>query len=77
MWGAKTSAAICDKLRKRVKETGATDPTQITGDLQEIIVGMMDGDSSLKLDTTPSVILVIGGQRGGEKPPPSANWRPI
>lgn len=58
--GAKTSAAICDKLRKRVKETGATDPTQITGDLQEIIVGMMDGDSSLKLDTTPSVILVIG-----------------
>ena len=58
--GAKTSAMICEELRKRVKETGETDPSRITGDLEEIISGMMEGDCGLDLSTKPSVILVIG-----------------
>ena len=58
--GAKTSEEICKELRRRVKETGATDPQEITGDLEEIIGQMMDGEGELNLSTTPSVMLTTG-----------------
>lgn len=64
--GAKTSEEICKELRRRVKETGATDPREITGDLEEIIGQMMDGEGELNLSTTPSVILVIGVNGAGK-----------
>lgn len=64
--GAKTSEEICKELRRRVKETGATDPQEITGDLEEIIGQMMDGEGELNLSTTPSVILVIGVNGAGK-----------
>lgn len=64
--GAKTAEEICQALRRRVKETGATDPQEIVGDLEEIIAGMMDGDGELNLSTTPSVILVIGVNGAGK-----------
>lgn len=58
--GVETSVQICDELRVRVKRDGITDPTQIKGIMHDIIVEMLGDDVPLKLDTKPSVILVIG-----------------
>ena len=58
--GVATSSEICDRLRKKIKETGATDPKEIKGMMKEIIAEMLGDNKGLKLDTKPSVILVIG-----------------
>ncbi len=58
--GVETSVKICDELRVRVKRDGLTDPNQIKGIMHDIIVEMLGVDTPLKLDTKPSVILVIG-----------------
>ena len=58
--GVETSLKICEELRTRVKQNGITDPTQIKGIMHDIIVEMLGEDTALKLDTKPSVILVIG-----------------
>ena len=58
--GVATSTEICDKLRKRIKETGTTDPNLIKGMMKEIISEMLGENEGLNLDTKPSVILVIG-----------------
>lgn len=58
--GVATSTEICDKLRKRIKETGTTDPNLIKGMMKEIIAEMLGENECLNLNTKPSVILVIG-----------------
>ena len=58
--GVTTSTEICDRLRKKIKETGVTDPKEIKGMMKEIISEMLGENEGLKLDTKPSVILVIG-----------------
>ena len=58
--GMATSTEICDILRKRIKENGVTDPSLIKTMLKEIIAEMLGEDEGLKLETKPSVILVIG-----------------
>lgn len=58
--GVTTSQYICEKLRERVKSKGITDPGQIMSELKETVAELLEGDSSLHLDTVPSVILVIG-----------------
>ena len=58
--GVATSTEICDTLRKKIKEQGVTDPMLIKGLIKEIIAEMLGEDEGLKLDTKPSVILVIG-----------------
>ncbi len=58
--GVTTSTEICDRLRKKIKETGVTDPKEIKGMMKEIIAEMLGDNEDLKLDTKPSVILVIG-----------------
>lgn len=58
--GVVTAEEICGQLRKKIKETGITDPSQIKGLMKEIIAEMLGEDEGLKLDTKPSVILVIG-----------------
>ena len=58
--GVSTSTEICDRLRKKIKETGVTDPNEIKGMMKEIIAEMLGEDEGLKLNTKPSVILVIG-----------------
>lgn len=58
--GVNTSMKICETLRKRVKERGITDGSQVKGLLKEIITEMLTGGEELKIDTKPSVILVIG-----------------
>ncbi len=58
--GVNTSGEICDSLRKKIKETGTTDPSLIKGMMKDIIVEMLGEDEGLKLETKPSIILVIG-----------------
>ncbi|MBQ1961787.1 MAG: signal recognition particle-docking protein FtsY [Clostridia bacterium] len=58
--GVETSVEICDRLRKKVKENGITDPSEIRGLMHDIISDMLGEDKGLTLDTKPSVILVIG-----------------
>lgn len=58
--GVNTSAEICDLLRKKIKETGEKDPNAIKEMLKAIITEMLGEAEGLKLDTKPSVILVIG-----------------
>lgn len=58
--GTVTAGHICEQLRKKVKEKGLTDATQIRGQLKEIIAEMLSGDEELDLSTQPSILLVIG-----------------
>ena len=58
--GVVTAEEICGQLRKKIKETGITDPSEIKGLMKKIIAEMLGEDEGLKLDTKPSVILVIG-----------------
>ncbi len=58
--GVCTSGEICNILKKKIKQTGTTDPSLIKGMIKEIIVEMLGVDEGLKLETKPSVILVIG-----------------
>lgn len=58
--GVNTAGEICDLLRRRIKETGVTDPSEIKRMMKDIIIEMLGSDEGLRLDTKPSVILVIG-----------------
>ena len=58
--GVATSTEICDRMRAKIKETGETDPNNIKSAMKEIIADMLGEDEGLKLNTKPSVILVIG-----------------
>lgn len=58
--GVTTATEICDILRKKIKEQGIKDPQEIKSLLKEIIAEMLGEDCGLKLDTKPSIILVIG-----------------
>ena len=58
--GVVTAQEICERLRKKIKETGVTDPKEIKGMMKEIIAEMLGEDEGLSLNTKPSVILVIG-----------------
>ena len=58
--GVATATDICDALRKKIKENKTTEPDEIIGLLKEILYEMTDGDTTLHLDTKPSVIMVIG-----------------
>ena len=58
--GVETSVEICNQLRTRVKQGGVTDPLKIKSIMHDIIVDMLGTDTTLMLDTKPSVILVIG-----------------
>ncbi len=58
--GASTAAAICDELKKRVKEQGIKDPMEAKTALKDIVAEMLRGGQEMSLETTPSVVLVIG-----------------
>ncbi|MBR5922187.1 MAG: signal recognition particle-docking protein FtsY [Clostridia bacterium] len=58
--GVKTSADICEQLRRKIKENGVTNPAEIKLLMRDIILEMLGDDIGLKLETKPSVILVIG-----------------
>lgn len=58
--GIHTSQRITELLRERVKKEGVTDPGEIHRLLSEIVAELLTGGEQLKLDTRPSIILVIG-----------------
>ena len=58
--GANTSAHICEQLRRRVKETGTTDPADVRALLNDIVSDMLAGGQEMQLNTKPAVVLVIG-----------------
>lgn len=58
--GMLTAEKICDTLRGKVKQTGTKEPQEVRNLLVETITEMLEGDTSLKLDSKPSIILVIG-----------------
>ena len=59
--GANTSADIIEKLRQRIKKENIQDAEQVKEALRKEIKEIFDEtDSSLKLQTKPAVILVVG-----------------
>lgn len=64
--GTVTAARICDELRVRIKKTGETDAAKLRGMIRDVVADMLAGDSSLKLQTRPAVILVIGVNGAGK-----------
>ena len=58
--GATTAQHICEQLRAKVKETGASDPEVIREMLRETVADMLRGGQEMHLSTRPSIILVIG-----------------
>lgn len=64
--GVDTSVEICDRLRKKIKERGITDPQEIMGLIHEIIAEMMGDDTGLDLSVSPAVIMVIGVNGAGK-----------
>ena len=58
--GAATSSKIIDRLRDELKERKIEGGEEALEVLKEILCGTMGENTALKLDTTPSVILVIG-----------------
>ena len=58
--GVETSEEICDRLRKKIKERGITDPAEIMELIHEVIGEIMGDDTGLDLSVSPAVIMVIG-----------------
>lgn len=58
--GVHTSQRITQQLRKRVKKEGVTDPLEIHRLLEETVAEILRGGQALKIETKPSVVLVIG-----------------
>ena len=58
--GAASSEEIISRLREKIKEDRITDPGECRIALRDILVDMIGEGEPLKLDTKPSVILVIG-----------------
>lgn len=58
--GVKTACHITDELRKKVKETGITDPKDIYNELYKIVADIVGSGEPLNINTKPSIIIVIG-----------------
>ena len=59
--GAETASIIIKNLREKVKKQNIQDEDGVRGAIREEIKEILDEtDSSLKLETKPSVILVVG-----------------
>ena len=58
--GVSTTMTILDELRERAKEKKIKDPEELQKELYDILRDLIGEHEPLKLDTKPSVILVIG-----------------
>ena len=59
--GVDTATKATEQLRKVIREQHLKTPEEAKSALKEILVEMLNvGDTELKLETTPSVVLVIG-----------------
>ena len=64
--GMTATEDILDQLRDRIKDGRLKDKEQVTGALREIMTDMIGESEPLKLDTQPSVLLVIGVNGAGK-----------
>ena len=64
--GVETSEEICDRLRKKIKERGITDPNEVMELIHEVIGEIMGDDTGLDLTVSPAVIMVIGVNGAGK-----------
>ncbi len=58
--GAETAMSVVDELREKIKEDKITEADAVRDALKEILRDHIGEGEPLKLETTPSVILVIG-----------------
>ncbi|MBQ2897801.1 MAG: signal recognition particle-docking protein FtsY [Clostridia bacterium] len=59
--GFETTERILDGLRANVKKKGITDPNLVKHELSDVICDILDeNDNSMRIDTKPSVIVVVG-----------------
>ena len=58
--GVNTTESILDSLRERAREKKIKEPAELRGELIDILRELIGKEEPLKLDTKPSVILVIG-----------------
>lgn len=66
--GMDTSLEIISRLRNRIKRENIKDAEEVKNCLREEMKNILEVcDNSLKLESTPSVILVIGVNRSSEK----------
>ncbi|MDE7098068.1 MAG: signal recognition particle-docking protein FtsY [Ruminococcus sp.] len=64
--GVETSEEICDRVRRKVKERGITDPKDIMELIYEVISEIMGEDTGLDMTNSPAVIMVIGVNGAGK-----------
>ncbi|MDD6763436.1 MAG: signal recognition particle-docking protein FtsY [Clostridiales bacterium] len=59
--GMETSVELIDELRSRVRKNHITDGNEVKRELKSVIAdALCEIDSEMKLETSPSVVLVIG-----------------
>ena len=64
--GVSATEEILDRLREEIKEGRLKDPADIKGALRVILADMIGEGEMLHLDTTPTVILIIGVNGAGK-----------
>ncbi len=64
--GVGATEDIIDELRERIKDGRLKEKEQVVSTLQEILADMIGEGQPLRLDTTPSVVLVIGVNGAGK-----------
>ena len=64
--GVGATEDIIDELRERIKDGRLKEKDQIMDTLREILTGMIGEVEPLRLETTPSVVLVIGVNGAGK-----------
>ena len=57
---------ICDKLREKVKAEKLTEASEVLNAMKEIISDIISGDNRLVINTSPSVITMIGVNGAGK-----------
>ena len=64
--GVSATEEILDRLRAQIKDGRLKDPADIKGALRVILADMIGEGEALRLDTTPTVILIIGVNGAGK-----------
>ncbi len=64
--GMNTSLAICDMLRKKVKDERIADPAEVKDALRAVMADILRDSEGIKMSTKPSVIVMIGVNGAGK-----------
>lgn len=64
--GMNTSLAICDMLRKKVKEEKISDPNEVKDALRSVMADILRDSEGIKMSTKPSIIVMIGVNGAGK-----------